>query len=131
MRAREFINEGRTGTLQADVASSLPASYVIPKLQNTDPYKQYRFGLAIADAKSSKDRSKEQTEPFEKTSAWGENAIVVSYDPHIDDWLDDALNLIGLSSSDKKMISTRNSDEAKDVTKQSPVAKPKKNKYGV
>ena len=121
MRAREFIVEGRTGSIQDDVARALPATYTIPKLPNQDPYKQYRFGVAIAAAKGAKQRAEEGDEPFAPKTAWGENEIIVSYDPNIGEWLDAALELVGLSPSDKVMISTKNSEEATDVDTRSPV----------
>ena len=121
MRAREFVAEGRTGSIQDDVARALPATYTIPKLPNQDPYKQYRFGVAIAAAKGAKQRAEEGDAPFAPKTAWGENEIIVSYDPDIADWLDDALKLVGLSPSDKKLISTLTSEEGPDVDKRSPV----------
>ena len=130
MRAKEFINEARSGSLQDDVAKALPATYVIPKLPNQDPYKQLRFGVAIAAVKSAKHRQDEQT-PFAPQSAWGENEVIISYDPSIPEIIDDALALVGMKSSDKKLISTAKSEEAKDVVAKSPVAARKKNKYGV
>ena len=121
MKASEFIVEGRTGSIQDDVARALPATYTIPKLPNQDPYKQYRFGVAIAAAKGQSARAKDGEPPFAPQTAWGENEIVVSFDPHIDQWLDAALELVGLKPSDKKMISTRTSEEGTDVDKKSPV----------
>jgi hypothetical protein len=121
MRASEFIIEGSAGSLAPDVARALPATYTIPKLPNQDPYKQYRFGVAIAAAKGAKQRAKEGDTTFSPKSAWGENEIIVSFDPDIADWLDDALVMVGLTPSDKKMISTRTSEEAADVGKRSPV----------
>lgn len=121
MRACEFITEGRTGSIQADVAAALPATYVIPALKNQDPYLQYRFGVAIAGAKGAKKRQEDNIAPYAKQSAWGENEVVISFDPHVSDYIDDALRQIGMSPSDKKLISTTTSDEASDVDKQSPL----------
>lgn len=105
MKLREIISE----------------AYVLPKLQNQDPYKQYRFGVALASKGST---------GFSARSVWGENQIV---DPYTDEEIaaiDDALRAVGLKSSDKKkvpasalMITNPNS--------RSPVAKIKRNKYGV
>ena len=131
MRAKDFIKAGRTGSLQDDVASALPATYVIPKLKNQDPYLQYRFGVALAAAKGAKDRAEEGDQPFEPKSAWGENEIIISYDPSIDGVIDDALRIVGLTPNDKRLISTPTSEEAKDVVKGSPVPARKTNKYGV
>lgn len=127
VRAREFITEASNNSIQDDVAAALPATYVIPKLQNNDAYAQYRFGVAIAKAKGNK----ESTQDFSATSPWGENQIVVSYSNSIDEYIDDALKDVGLSPSDKKLISTSKSQETKTVNSVSPVAKPKRNKYGV
>lgn len=123
MKIREIISEdaGRTGSIQDDVARALPATYTIPKLPNQDPYKQYRFGVAIAAAKGKSQRAKDGEPPFSSETPWGENEIVVSFDPNIDEWIDDALQMVGLSASDKKMISTRNSEESPSVDKTSPV----------
>ena len=57
MRAREFVSEGRTGTITRDVGLALPGAFKIPALQNNDPYKQYRFGVAIAGAKGAAQRA--------------------------------------------------------------------------
>ncbi len=130
MRAREFIKESRVGSLQDDVARALPATYVIPGLPNQDPYKQLRFGVAIAAAKSEEHRGAEQ-QPFAPQSAWGENEIVISFDPSAEEFIDRALEMVGMSPSDKKMISTAKSQEGKHVDVKSPVPVRKKNKYGV
>jgi len=137
MRAREFITEnvndtyehhkhynmGRLGSLQPDVAKSLPATFVIPKLGNEDPYLQYRFGVAIAGAKGAEQRNKDNVPAFNSHTALGKYETVVSFDPSIDKWLDDALTDVGLSTRDKKLVSTRTSDEMPDVDKISPVRK--------
>lgn len=130
MRAREFIKESRVGSLQDDVAKALPATFVIPTLPNQDPYKQLRFGVAIAAAKSEEHRSAEQA-PFAPQTAWGENEIVISFDPSAEEFIDKALEMVGLSPSDKKMISTSKSEEGRHVDTKSPVPARKKNKYGV
>ena len=131
MRAKEFITEQRVDTLQADVAAAMPATYVIPKLQNNDAYAQYRFGMAMAGARGQKERARDGIKPMEPASAWGENEIVVSYDPTVEEVIDQALKTVGLQPSDKKLISTITSDEAKDVSRNSPVPQRKKNRYGV
>ena len=121
MRAREFVKESRTGSIQDDVAKALPATYALTKLQNQDPYKQYRFGVAIAGAKGAEQRAKDGVPEYASASAWGENQIVVSFDPSIDKWIDDALQDMGQSSRDKKLLSTRTSEEGDGVDKRSPV----------
>lgn len=113
------IYEGRTGSLQQDVAAALPATYAIPELKNQDPYLQYRFGVAMAGAKGAKKRAEDGVPYYSKESPWGENEIVVSFDPNIEEYIDDALKQMGLRG--KKLISTRKSEESVDVGKKSPV----------
>jgi hypothetical protein len=124
MSASEFIFEnilGRTGSITQDVALSLPGAYKIPKLQNSDPYWQYRFGVAIAGAKGRAQRKKDKVPNYEKDSTFGENEIVVSYDPNVEEWIDDALATMGMSSKDCIRIATQASQEMPDVEKISPV----------
>lgn len=119
MRAHEFIVEGRTGSIQDDVAKALPATYAIPELKNQDPYLQYRFGVAIAGAKGAKKRQEDNVPPYSKESKWGENEIVVSYGMDVSEYIDDALKAMGMSG--KKILSTVKSEEASDVGKISPL----------
>jgi hypothetical protein len=122
MRASEFINEGRTGTITRDVGLALPGAFKIPALKNQDPYLQYRFGVAIAGAKGAAQRANDHVPPFDgKESVFGENEIVVSYDPHVKDYIHDALRSMGMPPSDAIQIGTMASEEAPDVDKVSPV----------
>jgi hypothetical protein len=124
VRAREFVTESRVGSIQDDVARALPATYVLTKLENQDPYKQYRFGVAIAQAKGRRGREQAgegNIHPFAARSAWGENQVVVSFDPNIEEWIDEALRDVGLSPNDKRLISTHTSEEAADVDHVSPI----------
>ena len=122
MRAREFVTEGRTGSITQDVGRALPGAFKIPALKNQDPYLQYRFGVAIAGAKGAEQRRKDGVPPFDgKSSVFGENEIVVSYDPHVIDYIHDALRAMGMPASDAVQIGTMASEEATDVVKRSPV----------
>lgn len=127
----ESVYESRHGSIQADVADALPGTFVIPKLQNQDAYNQYRFGLAVAAARGQQARKEERGEQFSGTSPWGENEIVVTFDPSEVETIDDALKLVGLSASDKRPLNNKDSTETKDVGKNSPVANIKRNKYGI
>jgi hypothetical protein len=121
MRAREFITEQRVA-LSVDVARALPGTYTIPGLPNSDFYKQYRFGVAIAGARGQLERAQDSIPPynFEKETPWGENMIVSSYmDGDIDKDINLAMKEVGVKG--KKLISTKGSEEAVDVTKSSPV----------
>lgn len=121
MRAREFINEGKTGSITPDVGLALPGAFKIPALKNQDPYLQYRFGVAIASAKGAKKRAEDNISAYSKESVFGENEIVVSYDPQAAEWIRDALQAMGMPASDAKQIGTMASEEAPDVDKRSPV----------
>jgi hypothetical protein len=121
MRAREFIGEGRTGSFTRDVGLALPGAFKIPSLKNQDPYLQYRFGVAMAGAKGAEQRRKDNVEPFSKESVFGENEIVVSYDPKAETWIQDALKSMGMPPSDAVRIGTQASEEAPDVDTQSPI----------
>jgi hypothetical protein len=122
MRAREFVKESRTGTITRDVGLALPGAFKIPALKNQDPYLQYRFGVAIAGAKGAAQRAKDGVPKFDgKESVFGENEIVVSYDPEAEVWIKDALASMGMPPSDAKRIGTQASEEAPDVDKTSPV----------
>lgn len=122
MRAREFVSEGRTGTLTRDVGLALPGAFKIPALKNQDPYLQYRFGVAIAGAKGAAQRANDNVPEFDGAeSVFGENEIVVSYDPEAEVWIKDALKSMGMPPSDAKRIGTQASEESPDVTKTSPI----------
>ena len=122
MRAREFIGEGKTGTITRDVGLALPGAFKIPALKNQDPYLQYRFGVALAGAKGAAQRRKDGVPDFDgPESEFGENEIVISYDPHVIDYIHDALRAMGMSPSDAVRIGTQGSEEAPDVVKTSPV----------
>ena len=122
MRASEFITESRTGTITRDVGLALPGAFKIPALKNQDPYLQYRFGVAIAGAKGAAQRAKDGVPEFDgKESVFGENEIIVSYDPHVKDYIHDALRSMGMPASDAVQIGTMASEEAPDVDKVSPV----------
>ena len=120
MRAKEFINEQRV-PLSADVARAIPGTFTIPELPNSDFYKQYRFGVAIAGARGAEQRKEDgPAYNFSKDTPWGENMIVSSYmDPNIGDTIDYALSEIGLQG--KTLISTMDSEEAVDIPKASPI----------
>ena len=122
MRAREFVSESRVGSIAPDVGRALPGAFKIPALKNQDPYLQYRFGVAIAGAKGAAQRAQDSVPDFDgRESVFGENEIVISYDPHVVDYIHDALKSMGMPASDAVQIGTMSSDEARDVESTSPV----------
>jgi N-acyl-D-aspartate/D-glutamate deacylase len=121
MRAKEFIIEQATNGLS--VASfSLPKTYIMPELKNSDFYELYRFGLAIAavrgeggedDGVQNKFKNK-----FEAESDWGEHQIVSSeFDEDLDNTIDKALKKVGKSS--KILTGTLESSELPNTNIQS------------
>lgn len=121
MRIQDLLIESRTGSLQDDVAKAMPAAYVFPTLQNTDPYQQYRFGIAIATARRQNDPDPYNIDPkteFAPNSAWGENLVVVSYEQEDDRTLELAAKLMGVP---KRQISSTHSQETNNVNVQSPI----------
>lgn len=120
MRAYEFIRpimEENENSIVGSVEQTLPAIYIMPELQNQDPYHQYRFGVALAGAKGKKHREQDGTASLEPTSKFGEDMTVVSYGEDMGEFIDDALKQLGLSK--KIQISTTDSDEETDVETQS------------
>ena len=122
MRAKEFITEHRAA-LSVDVARALPGTYIIPGLPNNDFYKQYRFGVALAGARGQIERKQDSIPPynFEEETPWGENMIVSSYmETEIEKDIEYAMRETGVPGT-KVLISTKKSEEAPDVVKNSPV----------
>lgn len=121
MRAKEFINESRIA-LSQEVARALPGTYAITGLPNSDFYKQYRFGVAMAGARGHVERERDGIPPykFDKETPWGENMIVSQYmDGDIEKDIDYAMKEVGVTG--KKLISTPKSEESVDVDTTSPL----------
>lgn len=127
MRAKEFITETALSKVHdgLDVAAmSLPNTYVIPELKNSDFYDLYRFGVAIAAVRGeggSDDGVQNSYKPdFRAESSWGEHQVVSSeFDKDIGKTIDQALHKVGKSG--KKSVSTPGSDEMDDTLTQSPI----------
>jgi len=122
MRAKEFINESQRIALSQEAARAIPGTYAISGLPNSDFYKQYRFGVAMASARGHVERSKDGIPPykFDKETPWGENMIVSSYmDGDIEKDIDFAMKEVGVTG--KTRISTPGSEESMDVDKTSPL----------
>jgi hypothetical protein len=127
MRAKEFLPEtklhGTFGKVDAQVSNSLPGAFVQRELRNTDPYMQYRYGLALAGARANRDHEIE----FEQESAWAENLAIVPFSVEDEETIKLADKMMGVTAS---RIASSQSTET-DVYTVSPLPKPKRNKYGV
>ena len=119
MRASEFITEGekrhgRWGKLTPDVKGALPGMWVQRQLRNTDPYMQYRYGLALAAARGIQAGETE----FEQESAWAENFAVVGYAKEDQELIDMADRLMGVKAT---KMADYGSEETDETNIQSPV----------
>jgi hypothetical protein len=119
MRANEFITEdekrhGRWGKLTPDVKGALPGMWVQRQLRNTDPYMQYRYGLALAAARGIQAGETE----FSQESAWAENFAVVGYAKEDQELIDMADRLMGVKAT---KMADYGSEETAETNIQSPV----------
>ena len=77
---------------------------------------------ASLSAQAWTQRAKDGVPQFDgKESVFGENEIVVSYDPEAETWIKDALRSMDMPPSDAVRIGTQASEEAPDVDKTSPI----------
>ncbi len=122
MRAREFIVEQKE--LPPEVADPLRYTYILPGLSSADPYRNYRFGVAMARARS--DLGKDQhildkdIGEWDAETAFGEHGVISGFDSNIDPVIDLALKMTKTPGG-KKLVSTAPSKEPDSVDKQSPV----------
>jgi hypothetical protein len=120
MRAREFVTEQRD--LAPEQQAPMRQTYVIPGLSASDPYNNYRFGVAMARARS--DYRKDDVNPYmpdwSTETPFGEHGVVVGMNAGIKPVIDAALKMTGTKGG-KKLVSTPDSDEPDFVDKQSPV----------
>jgi hypothetical protein len=120
MRAREFIAEQRE--LPPESKDPMRDTYMLPGLSAADPYKSYRFGVAMARARS--DQGKDGVNPhmpeWSAETAFGEHAIVAGFNHGVAEIIDGALAMTNTPGG-KVLVSTPDSDEPDLVAKVSPV----------
>lgn len=120
MKINEIITEVARGKLRKGTTQSLSNITSYPYLDNNShPYVAYRFGVALA--KSPNDIS-DQLGPV------GSEFTTLGYSDADNDIINHARKEFGLKT---RTHSTKGSEELTHVNKVSPVAKPKKNKYGI
>jgi hypothetical protein len=131
MKISEIINEGTEAkvhgeftSLSTDINAALPGVWVQRQLRNTDPYMQYRYGLAMAAARA--DAAGDVS--FEQESPWAENLTIVGFTPEDAETIRLADRMMGVTGT---RIADDASRESQSTNKVSPVTRPKKNKYGV
>jgi hypothetical protein len=120
MRAREFITEGRE--LSPEQADPMQHTYVIPGLSASDPYNNYRFGVAMARARSDAgtDGLTKDMPAWAAQTAFGEHGVVVGMNSSIEQVIDQALAMTDTAGG-KELVSTADSREPSLVDTQSPV----------
>ena len=120
MRACEFIAEQRN--LPPESAEPMRYTYVIPGLSASDPYKNYRFGVAMARARS--DQLPDDINPYRPEwtaeTPFGEHGVVAGMNGAVNSIIDDALRMTKTPGG-KKMVSSGPSEEPPFVDNKSPV----------
>jgi hypothetical protein len=120
MRAREFITEGRE--LSPEQADPMQHTYVIPGLSASDPYNNYRFGVAMARARSDAgtDGLTKNMPAWSSQTAFGEHGVVVGMNSSIEQIIDQALTMTDTAGG-KELVSTADSKEPALVDTTSPL----------
>ena len=114
MRAKEFIVERK---MPARKGGPMTATYMFPEMPSSDPYQAYRFGMAMADHTMGYAEGPTQ-----------QKAVVVAYTEEEEAIIKGASKQTGHKG---QLVSDKTSHEPKSTNTQSPVAKPKRNRYGV
>jgi hypothetical protein len=120
MRAREFIREQRE--LPPETREPLKNTFVLPGLSASDPYKNYRFGVAMARARSdtATDNVNNLRPEWTAETAFGEHAVIVGFNNNVDPVIDAALKMTKTPGG-KQLVSTAASEEPAFVDTTSPV----------
>ena len=120
MRAREFIREQRE--LPPETKDPMKNTFVLPGLSASDPYKNYRFGVAMARARSdtATDNVNDFRPAWTAETAFGEHAVIVGFNNNVDPVIDAALSMTNTPGG-KKLVSTAASEEPNFVDKVSPI----------
>ena len=121
MRANEFINED-THKLPKEHATAIRGAVTMPSgnMSTGSAYLNYRFGLALAGS------------PEFPTKATND----IGGDPLLSTYTDEELEIINYAAKQVgagkvKRLSSNRSTELDNTNKQSIIAKPKRNKFGV
>ena len=120
MRAREFIVEQQE--LAPELADPMHYTYVIPGLSASDPYNNYRFGVAMARARSDAgtDGLTKDMPAWSAKTAFGEHGVVVGMNSSIEQIIDQALTMTDTAGG-KELVSTADSVEPTLVDTASPI----------
>jgi hypothetical protein len=126
MRAKEFLTEQQLSDVHdgLDVAfMSLPYTYMIPEISNSNFYDLYRFGVAMAAVRGemgAEDQVQDKDRPkFRPESKWGKHPTVSSFDPNVGKVIDKALSKV--NKHGKVSVSSSGSEEMTDTSTVSPI----------
>jgi hypothetical protein len=120
MKISEIVTETSRGKLRKATTQSLSNITSYPYLDNNShPYVAYRFGVALA---------KSPNDITDNLGPIGSEFTTLGYSKEDQEIINHAREEFGLKT---RTHSTGGSEEINKVNKVSPVAKPKKNKYGV
>lgn len=122
MRAHEFLNEGGMKSISAKHKAALKNVHTSPdqNMNSGSAYKHYRFGLALAGAPE---------ETVDADNYIGGDPFYSAYTPEEVDMINHAARQVGDKSME--VWTDGKSSEVDNVNTTSPVAKPKRNKFGV
>jgi hypothetical protein len=130
MKIREIINEAtgpkpkltaKIKKLPHSITDPMPGTFVQKELRNTDPYMQYRYGMAVASALAIQ-RGELTTDDFEQESEFAENLTLVAYSVEEEEIIRLASKLMDITPT---RIAGSKSIESSSVNKVSPVPKRK------
>jgi hypothetical protein len=113
MRAKEFIIERSFSKRKSE---AMVTTFQFPTMPSSDGYQAYRFGLAMANHEIA------------PTSPTAQHAVISAYTPEEEEIIRAGERATGHK---KQIVADRGSNEPKSTVSQSPVAKPKRNRYGV
>lgn len=114
MRAKEFIIERNFSKRKS---GPMNTTYAFPTMPSSNPYTTYRFGLAMAD----------HTINYAEGPT-GNSAVIVAYTPEEEEIIQGGSRKTGHKG---KIVADRGSTEPASSNTQSPVARLKKNRYGI
>lgn len=121
MRAREFITE--QAYLPPEEADPMRWTYVLPGLSAADPYRNYRFGVALARSRADKgphDRVNDYKPQWSAETAFGEHGVVAGMTHDIADVIDNALQMTKTPGG-KRLVTSGPSKEPSSVETHSPI----------
>jgi hypothetical protein len=114
------VNEA-LAELSPEAKDPMKDTFVIPGLPSQDPYKTYRFGVAMARARGEMQNEKDGLPPFTPEGAFGEYAVVSGFDNSIGPLIDKALAMTKTPGG-KREVSTPHSKDPSTTNNVSPVA---------